>query len=49
MGGKVFEMKFDRLSGILRGLFNGASVRNATRKRRHKDRVPPDFSGIRLI
>ena len=45
MGGKVFEMKFDRLSGILRCLFNGASVRNATRKRRDKDRVTPSPFG----
>ena len=45
MGGKVFEMKLDRLSGILRGLFYGASVRNATRKRRDKDRVTPRLFG----
>ena len=45
MGGNVFEMKFDRLSGILRGLFNRASVRNATRKRRDKDRVTPRLFG----
>jgi len=45
MRGKVFEMKFDRLSGIPRCLFNGASVRNAARKRRDKDRVTPRLFG----
>ena len=45
MGGKVSEMKLDRLSGILRGLFKGASVRNATRKRRDQDRVTPRLFG----
>ncbi len=45
MSSKVFEMKSDRLSGILRCLFNGASVRNAPRKRRDKDRVTPSLFG----
>jgi hypothetical protein len=39
VGSKVFEMKFDRLSSILRRLFDRASVRDATRKRRDQDRV----------
>ena len=45
MGGKIFEMELDRLSGILRCLFNGASVRNATRKRGDKDGVPTRLFG----
>jgi len=45
MGGKVLKMKFDRLPGILRGLFHRDPVRDAARKRRDQDRIAARLFG----